>query len=103
MVKVNVRIQRTPELQPGTAVGRSGKKLLIQYRTKKGGEPRERWFAPARYEVLEGDVADLPRYKRVTQPAEQVERTSDGHCTTCGYLMHKAGENHSHLLPVEGK
>jgi hypothetical protein len=49
----------------GTAIGRKGKSLLIQYHIQTG-EPRKRWLAPGRIIALDGDIDTLPRYRQVS-------------------------------------
>jgi hypothetical protein len=59
----------------GTAVGRMGSQLLVQYHITDGS-PRERWFPKARYEFQraedQANISELPRYKRVTCKAERL-------------------------------
>jgi len=97
-IECRVKIQGCREWQPGVAVGRMGKQLLVQYRTKSGREPRERWFPPHRYqlhEVVQGFVPTLTQYKRKkAKTGEPYAR-----CEECG--RHQIGATHSHIVNAE--
>jgi hypothetical protein len=75
-IECQVKIQGCREWQPGVAVGRMGKQLLVRYKTVTGREPRERWFPPHRYQLhlmVRDFVPTLTRYKRETIKAKRWE------------------------------
>jgi hypothetical protein len=123
-IKVEVQIQGYREWQPGVAVGRMGTQLLVQYRTVRGREPRERWFKPDRYQmpdIVKGFVPTLTRYKRetikaITFPEPVTDRAKVDalwrkKCERCGAMLYPVhGEeihtvigirSHSHIVNAE--
>jgi hypothetical protein len=74
MVKVMFRAQGNKGRQAGVAVVSRGSKLLIQYRIQDGSE-RERFITRDRYEVIEGDVATLPKSVSVVCNGASTDKT----------------------------
>lgn len=74
--------QNTSSPSIGLAVGRLGKRVLIEYRTKRG-EPRARFLDPSRYTLREGQSIDeLPKYQRRVCPGVGKE-TKARRCQFC--------------------
>jgi hypothetical protein len=80
----------------GTAVGRKGQALLIQYVITDGSR-RERWIPGKRVLELHGDIDSLPRWKSASCPAvkfDEPRALSYGDRLEAYVVCSKCGEQH---------
>lgn len=105
--RVTVRVRKQGGgIVSGIANARKGSQLRICY-IISNGEGRERWFGKSRYEVVGGNVDELPRYvaasckgAKLPEPVLSSEFNSE-RCTKCGE-HHKTRSETRYIPLTEG-